>query len=104
MEDVIKLRGSIEIALRDAINNKIVDRFSFNTVVTAGRRFVLEQINSVDHDTDRAISHMAVGTANTAPVTSDIALGNETTRLAVGTFTTSNLTSNYACPRDIFRY
>ena len=95
------MRGFVEIALYDAqlsevkrikapiewVNNE-------NTIVTAGRRWVLQQIISSDIVTSQSIGFMAVGTGTSAPATSDSALQSETTRLAIGTFTTSNLTSN----------
>lgn len=95
MNDVIQLRGQLEITLRNAFNNEIVDKVIVkNTVVTSGRRWVLQQLESTDHSTGQNISHMAVGTGTTAPATADTGLGSETTRVAINSFTTSNLTSN----------
>ncbi len=93
--DVLQLRGSYEIVLRNALDNSIVDRRLIkNTVVTAGRRWVLQQINSSGIVTSQSISYGAVGTSTTAPATSDTALGSEATRVAINSFVTSNLTSN----------
>ncbi len=92
-EKGILLRGCIEAILRDIHGNE-VSRTKQNTIVTAGRRWVLQQINSVDHATAQSINYMAVGTSTTAPATSDTALGSESSRLAINSFTTSNLTSN----------
>jgi len=94
VQEQIKLRGHLELFLRDLKGNLVDKRSIHNVVVTNGRVFVLEQIASSEIDTDRAISHLAVGTDTTAAATSDTALGSETTRKAIGTFTTSNLTSN----------
>ena len=93
--DVIKLRGRIEIQLGD-INGKPIGPkiIKDNTVVTAGRRWVLENIYSGGAASAQVLSHLAVGTSTTAPATGDTALGSEVTRLAVNNFTTSNLTSN----------
>lgn len=96
--DVIALRGCIELQLRNAFTDEPVgERIKLNTVVTAGRRWVLEKINSSQNQTN-AINAIAVGTSTTAPATGDTALGSEITatvgRLTVGTFTTTNLTSN----------
>jgi len=93
IHDGIRLRGCIEAVLKDLQGNEIW-RKKENTIVTAGRRWVLQQINSTDHATAQAISYMAVGTSTTAPATSDTALGSEASRIAVNSFTTSNLTSN----------
>lgn len=94
MRDVVHLRGHIELELSD-IFGRIVERRSIeNTVVTAGKRFVLEQLASSEIVTSLTIGYLAIGSGTAAPATSDSALGSETTRKAIGTFTTSNLTSN----------
>ena len=96
--DVIHLRGCIELQLHNAFTGEPVGkRIRKNTVVTAGRRWVLEKIGSFSNQTN-SINAIAVGTSTTAPATSDTALGSEITatvgRLTIGTFTTANLTSN----------
>lgn len=96
--DVIHLRGCIELGVYDPKTNALVDyRRIDNTVVTAGRRWVLEKIGSFSNQTN-SINAIAVGTSTTAPSTADTALGSEITatvgRLTIGTFTTTNLTSN----------
>lgn len=91
--DVIRLKGFIELELRNP-RNEIVSREKYNVVVTTGRRWVLQQIASSEIQTAQSISYLAVGTGTAAPATSDSALGSENTRKAIGTFTTSNLTSN----------
>jgi hypothetical protein len=91
--DVIRLRGCISVALY--ANGKEVERITENNVVvTAGRRWILQQIASSEIATAQSIGYMAVGTGTAAPATSDSALGSETTRKAINNFTTSNLTSN----------
>lgn len=92
--DFVKLRGSIELYVNDLLGNQLEKRTIQNVVVTAGRRWVLQQINSSQIQTAQSISFMAVGTSTTAPATSDSGLGSENSRLAVNNFTTSNLTSN----------
>jgi hypothetical protein len=95
ISDVLRLRGSIEISLRNAFNDQEVQRVKIdNVVVTAGRRWVLQQINSSLIQTDQSIKFIAVGTGTTAPATSETALQSEFARKAIGNFTTSNLTSN----------
>ena len=103
----LKLRGFIEYELKDAIRQEILRKGKVpvyddvvekgsnrNTVVTTGRRWVLQQIASSEIATAQSISYLAIGTGTAAPATSDSALGSETTRKAIGTFTTTNLTSN----------
>lgn len=103
----LRLRGFIEFELKDAIRNEIIRKgrepiyddvvqkgSNRNTVVTSGRRWVLQQIASSEINTAQSISYLAIGTGTAAPATSDSALGSETTRKAIGTYTTTNLTSN----------
>ena len=103
----LKLRGFIEFELKDAIRQEILRKGKVpvyddvvekgsnrNTVVTTGRRWVLQQIASSEIATAQSISYLAIGTGTAAPATSDSGLGSETTRKAIGTFTTTNLTSN----------
>lgn len=97
-DDFIKLRGCLEIGVYDAQNGELVDyRRVDNTIVTAGRRWVLEKIGSFSNQTN-SINAIAVGTSTTAPATGDTTLGSEITatvgRLTIGTFTTTNLTSS----------
>lgn len=98
---IIAMRGFVELALYDANKNE-VDRRAVpvefqavnNTIVTQGRRWVLQQIASSEINTAQTIKYIAVGTGTNAPATSDTGLQSETTRIQIGTFTTSNLTSN----------
>lgn len=93
--DQLHLRGSLRIAVLNALNGEVVhERIINNTVVTAGRRWVLAAMASSESATSQTIQQMAVGTSTTAPATGDSALGSEASRKAIGTFTTSNLTSN----------
>jgi len=94
LQERIQMRGHLEILLNDFQGREIAKRSINNVVVTAGRRWVLQQIASSVMSTAQSIGYLAIGTSTTAPATSDSALGNESTRNAVGTFTTSNLTSN----------
>lgn len=92
--DFIQLRGSIRMQLRDHDGNVIMEREERNLLVTAGRRFAIEQLASSLLITSRSISYAAVGTSTTAPATSDTALGNESSRIAINSFDTTNLTAN----------
>lgn len=103
----LKLRGFIEYELKDAVRAEVLRRGKVpvyddvvekgsnrNTVVTAGRRWVLQQIASSEIQTAQSIVQIAIGTGTNAPATSDTALQSENTRKAIGTYTTTNLTSN----------
>jgi len=93
VSDVIKLRGCLEIALRDVHGNELNRQKIENTICTAGRRWVLENIYSGGAASIQVIGWMAVGTHTAAPATGNTGLGGETTRIAIGTFTTSNVSS-----------
>lgn len=90
----IRMRGSIEAVLfgpnREEIKRVKVD----NLLVTAGRAWVLGQIESVNINTALTISQMAIGSSTVAPATGDTALGGEVTRKTIATFSTGGLTNN----------
>ena len=95
MGDYIKLRGSIELVRHNALTGEELDRREIkNTVVTAGRRWILESIHSGGGGTTQTIQQLAFGTSVTAPATGDTALGNENVRKAIASFDTAELTSN----------
>lgn len=98
--DVIHLRGALEVALYDGRPDSPTfgqmvsyQRFD-NTVVTAGRRWVLSRIKS-DSPAAETIEEIAVGSDNaTAPATGQVALVAEIDRKAIGTYTTTGLDAN----------
>lgn len=92
--DVLLMRGSIQLALCDLKGNVIRSQIIENTVVTVGRAWVLKQLQTVNHVTSQNISHIAIGSDTTAPVTGNTALGLEVTRKAISSFDTTNLTAN----------
>lgn len=94
VQDVIRLRGSLRIALNDPDGKLITERIINNLVVTQGRSWVLGQLESVNIQTAQTIGYMAVGTSSTAPTTADTLLNSEVLRVAVGTWVTSTLTAN----------
>lgn len=90
----IILKGALEIALNNANDGHLETyRHRKNTVVTAGRRWVLERIQSATPPSS-TISNMAIGQSTTSLGTDDTALVDEQDRKTIGTFTTTNLTSN----------
>lgn len=92
--DFIKMRGSIEAVLKGP-NGNVVHKVNVNNLlVTAGRAFVLGQLESVNVNTNLTISAMAIGSSVVAPTTADTAMGNEVTRKTIATFVTTGLTNN----------
>jgi hypothetical protein len=94
IHEVIRLRGSLRIALRDLDGKVIEERIINNLLVTQGRSWVLGQLETVNQLTAQAIGFLAIGTSTVAPTTADTLLGSEVTRIAVGTWVTSTLTAN----------
>lgn len=94
LQGVIKLRGSLQIALLDPDGKEVERRIINNTVVTTGRVWILKQLESVDINTNLTISALAIGTSTTAPATGNTALVSEVTRHSIATFNTANLTAN----------
>ena len=92
--EVLRLRGSLE-AVMFGPKGEEVNRIKVNNLlVTAGRAWVLGQLNSVNINTSLTVSAMAIGSSTIAPTTGDTALGNEVTRKTIATFTTTGLTNN----------
>ena len=96
--DIFHLRGSIELQLQNAANGEPVgDRIKLNTVMTAGRRWVMEKIVSSTNATN-SINAIAVGTATATLNSSNTALGSEITatvgRKTLGTVDATNITSS----------
>lgn len=91
---VIRLRGSLRLALRDPDGKIVQERIVHNVVVTQGRSWVLGQLQTVNQVTSQVVGWLGIGTASVAPATGDTLLGSEVTRAAIGTWVTSTLTAN----------
>jgi hypothetical protein len=92
----IILKGALEMALNSVHDGELVEfRHRKNTVVTAGRRWVLERIQSASPPAN-TIGFMALGQSTDGLGTDDTALTAELagSRTNIGTMTTTNLTSN----------
>ncbi len=92
--EVIRLRGSLEAVLFGPKGEEVNRVKVNNLLVTAGRAWVLGQLESVNINTALTISALAIGSSTVAPTTADTALGNEVTRHTIATFTTTGLTNN----------
>ena len=90
----IIFKGAMELAIKNAKDNELMEyRHRKNTVVTAGRRWVLERIQSSSTPTE-TFNNMAIGRSTAGLGTDDTALSSEFDRKTIGTMTTTNLTSN----------
>lgn len=97
MKDSLKLKGTVTAILRDKDGNIKQEQTIHNLVVTGGLGFITDRMQGAG---TAVISHMGVGTTNTAPATGNTALAAETgTRASVTasrvTTTTSNDTAQY---------
>lgn len=94
MHGYIELRGSLRIHLQDLEGNLLEEKQINNVCVTAGRSWVLGQLETTNQVTSQVISYMAIGSSTVAPTTADTALNNEVTRIAIASFLTQALTAN----------
>jgi hypothetical protein len=96
MEQVvgIRLKGALRMQLTDLQGVLLEERIINNLLVTAGRAWVLGQLETINQATAQTVSYLAIGSSTVAPTTADTALGNEVTRLNILTFVTGGLTNN----------
>lgn len=92
MKDTISIEGKLNIKLFDEEGNLKDERNVHNTVVTAGKNFIADQLSTTPGSTK--MTHMAVGTGTTAVDPGDTTLVTENDRNAVtsSTDTTNVLT------------
>jgi hypothetical protein len=82
-----KVKGTLEIVLRDK-DGKVKDQRKLkNLVVTAGVNYIADRMADA---AEGAMSHMAVGTGSTAAAAGDTALGTEAARVALTSTTQTN--------------
>ena len=84
LTESISVRGNLKIDLFDENQNIKDTRHLKNLVVATGKAHSTSNTTAV-------MSHMAIGSANVAPTTSDTALGTETARVALDS---ANVVSN----------
>ena len=83
IEELLKMKGRLEIRLNDELVQEVD-----NLVVTVGKNFVASRMNGTS---PAVMSHMAIGTTNTAAAAGDTALAAETARVAL---TSATVTTN----------
>lgn len=88
----VQIKGDLKIEVFD-LNGNIKDTRSVkNLVVTTGKAFIASRMSS---NTAVVMSHMALGTSNTAPVVGNTGLGTEVGRVAIDSATTVGPTTTY---------
>jgi len=86
LKDTVKTIGKLDIVLTDE-NGAIKESFTVpNLVVQTGRNFIAHRMTSASNTT---MSHMAIGTTNTAATLADTTLGTETARVSLTSGTTA---------------
>ena len=77
IKDKLKLTGEVNIVVTDKNGKTIDTRTIPNLVVKTGRDFIVSRMIG----TSKAVmSHMSIGTSNTAPVANNTTLGTEVAR------------------------
>jgi hypothetical protein len=92
LQDSLKLSGRVGIVLRDKDGNIIEEQTTENLVVNDGLNFICSRMEGTSQD---VMSHMAVGTDNTAVAAGDTTLGTELARVALTSTTVSTNTIEY---------
>jgi hypothetical protein len=93
INDGIKLTGNLDIVVRDSDGNIKEQRQERNLVVTAGLGFIASRMKDT---TDDAMTHMAVGSDNTAAAAGNTDLGSILgSREALDSTTVSGATVTY---------
>lgn len=88
IKENLKMVGTLSVVLRDSNGNLKDERKVYNIVVNTGLAFIASRMKDA---TATAMSHMAVGSVNTAAAAGDTALGGELGRVAL---TSTTVTSN----------
>ena len=93
LKDTIKTIGNLDVVLTDE-TGKIKQKFTTpNLVVQTGRNFIAHRMTGASNT---IMSHMAIGTTNTAAALNNTTLGTETARVALSTGSTAANVVTYA--------
>lgn len=87
IQDNIKATGHVTVRLNGEIINEIP-----NLVVTAGKNFIASRMTG----STTAMSHMAIGSTNTAAAAGDTGLGGELGRVALSSSSTTGAVTTYS--------
>lgn len=88
VNDLLKVKGDVKIQVFDQNKNLRDNREVKNLVVATGKDYIAQRMTA---NTTTLMSHMAVGSGNVAPITSDTTLNTETDRIVLDS---TNVTSN----------
>jgi hypothetical protein len=86
LKDTVKTIGMLDIVLTDE-NGQVKEKKTVpNLVVQTGRNYIAHRMTG---SSNTAMSHMAIGTNNTAAALNNTALGTETARVSLTSGTTA---------------
>lgn len=88
IQDTIKMTGELKITVTNPDNNVVQEVVVPNLVVTAGKNWIAGRM--YDTGIPDEMSHMAIGTGNTAAAAGDTGLGTEAGRVALTSTTVTN--------------
>ena len=91
-KEELKVTGGLIVEVKDKDGNVKDSRELKNLVVTAGLGYIASRMKEATAD---VMTHMAIGTDNTAAAAGNTALGNEAARQALTSTTVSSNTVEY---------
>jgi hypothetical protein len=95
LQENIKVTGNVLVQLFDKDGNVKDKREIKNLVVTAGKGFIAASMLKTTTNSPAAMSHMAIGSNNTAAANGDTALGTELGRVSLASATNSGAVTTY---------
>ena len=94
INEKLSVAGELQIVLRDKNGNVKVNKTEKNLVVSTGKAFIAKRMVGT---ASVIMSHMAVGSTNTAPIAGHTALMNEIGRAAIVSSDVVDNTVTYSC-------
>jgi hypothetical protein len=86
-QDTLKMKGELQVVVRDD-SGAVKQQFTVpNLVVTAGKNYIASRIVGA---ASNVMTHMAIGTSTTTPAVANTTLGTEAGRVALASFTASS--------------
>jgi len=95
IKDLIEMRGDVTVNLFDKDGNVKDTRQIKNMVVTAGKEFIAASMLKTTTNTPVAMTHMALGSDNTAAAIGNTGLGSELGRASLASAAVSGAVVTY---------
>lgn len=92
LQEQVKMTGQVSIRILDKDGNVKDERTFKNLVVSAGKTFIASRMVGTSAN---IMSHMAIGSDNTAADAADTALGSELGRVAIDSGTSSGAVATF---------